>query len=75
MYTLGFLLASTTGGLIYFALTKIWPIQVYPDSNTPPVMFEEMGQNDGYFDDDIIIGVESIDNRLEAVQLHLPEKF
>jgi NCS1 family nucleobase:cation symporter-1 len=73
MYTLGFLLASTTGGLIYFILVKIWPVQIYPGTNMPPTTFEYMGANDGYFEDDVIMGVESVDSTLEEV--HFNEKF
>jgi len=67
--------SSTTGGLIYFILTKIWPVQIYPDPDMSSTEFEQMGQNDGYLDDDIIIGVESVEGNLEAAYIHDHEKI
>lgn len=68
MYTLGFLLSSTTAGVIYYALCWFWPVQIYPaEKSTSPTSFEYMGANDGYFDDDTIIGLETVDGNLEPI--------
>ncbi|KIW25907.1 uncharacterized protein PV07_09043 [Cladophialophora immunda] len=60
MYTMGFILASLTGGLAYYILVRIWPIKPYPaDRDGKPMTLEYLGRTDGYFEDDVIDGVSS----------------
>jgi hypothetical protein len=69
MYTLGFLLASITGGLLYFISIKIWPVEIYPSSHPHQTSkeFEHMGTNDGFFEDDVVLGIEPVG---ESVHFH-----
>ncbi|KAI5247928.1 hypothetical protein E4T42_05880 [Aureobasidium subglaciale] len=50
MYKLGFILSFTMGGLVYYVLCLIWPIQVLPAGSERTLMFEELAANEGFFD-------------------------
>jgi NCS1 family nucleobase:cation symporter-1 len=50
MYKLGFILSFSMGGLVYYALCLIWPVQVLPHGSERPLVFEELAANEGFFD-------------------------
>ncbi|KAG9521460.1 allantoin, partial [Aureobasidium melanogenum] len=68
MYKLGFILSFCMGGLVYYTLCLIWPVQVLPRGTEKALMFEELAANEGFFDHEnvgTIIGVlegEDADN-------------
>lgn len=68
MYKLGFLLSFCMGGLIYYVLCWIWPVQILPLGSERILTFEEMAANEGFFEHEsigTITGVldgEEVDN-------------
>lgn len=51
MYKLGFILSSLMGGVVYYILCLIWPVQVLPVNHAGEVLaFEELSRSDGYFE-------------------------
>lgn len=54
MYKLGLLLSFCMGGLVYYVLCLIWPIQVLPQGTERPLEFEELAANEGCFDHESI---------------------
>jgi NCS1 family nucleobase:cation symporter-1 len=54
MYKLGFLLSFCMGGLVYYVLCLIWPVQVLPKGLEQEMGFEQMAANEGFFDHESI---------------------
>jgi NCS1 family nucleobase:cation symporter-1 len=50
MYKLGFILSFSMGGLVYYILCLIWPVQLLPQEWGRPLVFEELAANEGFFD-------------------------
>ncbi|THX37031.1 hypothetical protein D6D10_06192 [Aureobasidium pullulans] len=50
MYKLGFILSFTMGGLVYYVLCLIWPVQILPHGADRALAFEELAANEGFFD-------------------------
>ncbi|THY18057.1 hypothetical protein D6D01_07354 [Aureobasidium pullulans] len=50
MYKLGFILSFTMGGLVYYVLCLIWPVQILPHGAERALAFEELAANEGFFD-------------------------
>lgn len=51
MYKLGFILSFLMGGIVYYGLCLIWPVQVLPISHADEVLgFEQLALSEGYFD-------------------------
>lgn len=50
MYKLGFLLSLCMGGLVYYVLCLIWPVQILPAGTEQMLSFEQMAANEGFFD-------------------------
>jgi NCS1 family nucleobase:cation symporter-1 len=66
MYKLGFLLSFTMGCSVYYVLSLIWKMPVYPENQVPDqgMRFEYMGPSEGFFDKE---SVESIISVLDGV--------
>jgi NCS1 family nucleobase:cation symporter-1 len=51
MYKLGFILSFLMGGIVYYGLCMIWPVQVLPTAHEGEVLgFEQLALTDGYFE-------------------------
>jgi NCS1 family nucleobase:cation symporter-1 len=50
MYKLGFLLSLLMGGLVYYSLCLIWPVQILPEGVERELVFEELAANEGFFE-------------------------
>lgn len=50
-------------GPLYYIFNRIWPVDIYPAEHMgAPKMREYMGTTDGFFDDEVIVGVEAGDS-------------
>ena len=52
MYKLGFLLSLSMGGLVYYTLCVIWPVQMLPSGSERYLAFEDLAENEGFFDNE-----------------------
>jgi NCS1 family nucleobase:cation symporter-1 len=50
MYKLGFLLSLLMGGVVYYTLCFIWPVQILPEGVERALAFEELAANEGFFE-------------------------
>lgn len=66
MYKLGFLLSFCMGGLVYYILCLIWPVQILPRGLERPLAFEEMAANEGFFDDESVSTITGVLDGEEA---------
>lgn len=60
VYKLGFILSFMMGGLVYYSLCLIRPVQILPIGTERQLAFEELAANEGFFDHEnvgIITGV------------------
>jgi NCS1 family nucleobase:cation symporter-1 len=60
MYKLGFLLSFCMGGLVYYVLCLVWPVQVLPDGLERPLSFEELAANEGFFDHESVSTITGV---------------
>ena len=66
MYKLGFLLSTCMGGLVYYILCLIWPVQILPRGAEQPLAFEQMAANEGFFEHE---GIGTITGVLEGEEV------
>jgi NCS1 family nucleobase:cation symporter-1 len=60
MYKLGFLLSFCMGGVVYYALCLIWPVQILPKGAERELAFEELAANEGFFDHESISTITGV---------------
>lgn len=60
MYKLGFLLSFCMGGLVYYVLCLIWPVQVLPQGLERTLSFEELAANEGFFDHESVSTITGV---------------
>jgi len=60
MYKLGFLLSFLIGGVVYYILCLIWPVQVLPRGTERPMAFEHLAANEGFFDHESIATITGV---------------
>lgn len=60
MYKLGFLLSLCMGGLVYYVLCLIWPVQTLPTGAEQPLAFERMATNEGFLDHESISTITGV---------------
>jgi NCS1 family nucleobase:cation symporter-1 len=60
MYKLGFLLSFCMGGLVYYILCLIWPVQILPKGAERQLAFEELAGNEGFFDHESISTITGV---------------
>jgi NCS1 family nucleobase:cation symporter-1 len=60
MYKLGFLLSFCMGGLVYYVLCLIWPVQVLPQGLEQQLSFEELAANEGFFDHESVSTITDV---------------
>lgn len=71
MYKLGFLLSFLMGALVYYVLSKIWPMTVYPTDTSgefPTGAFEAMSLSEGFLLNESVDGIKGT-LRLDAVAI------
>jgi NCS1 family nucleobase:cation symporter-1 len=54
MYKLGFILSFSMGGLVYYSLCLIWPVQILPIGADRELAFEELAANEGFFNHETV---------------------
>lgn len=72
MYKLGFLLSTGMGGLVYYVLCLIWPVQILPRGAEQPLGFEQMAANEGFFEHE---GIGTITGVLEGEEVGTEQYF
>jgi NCS1 family nucleobase:cation symporter-1 len=60
MYKLGFILSFLMGGLVYYILSLIWPVQILPTGSETELVFEELAANEGFFDHESISTITGV---------------
>jgi NCS1 family nucleobase:cation symporter-1 len=60
MYKLGFILSFLMGGLVYYILCLIWPVQILSRGAERPLIFEELAANEGFFDHESISTITGV---------------
>ncbi|KAI4843809.1 hypothetical protein E4T44_06542 [Aureobasidium sp. EXF-8845] len=63
---LGFILSFSMGGLVYYALCLIWPVQVLPHGSERPLVFERLAANEGFFDHENVGTITGVLEREDA---------
>lgn len=62
IYSIGMLMSFFIAGPLYYISNRIWPVDIYPDGHeAAPKTREYMGRTDGFFEDEVIIGIGSGD--------------
>jgi NCS1 family nucleobase:cation symporter-1 len=60
MYKLGFLLSFCMGGIVYYGLCLIWPVQILPLGAEKELAFEELAANEGFFEHESIATITGV---------------
>lgn len=62
MYKLGFLLSFLMGALVYYVLSRIWPMTLYPadTSDQFSVGFEAMARSEGFLPDESVERIRGV---------------
>lgn len=64
------LMSFSTAGPLYYIFNRIWPVNIYPlDHSDVPKTREFMGRTDGYFEDEVIVGIEGHDGTIETEEI------
>jgi NCS1 family nucleobase:cation symporter-1 len=68
IYSIGMLMSFAIAGPLYYIFNRIWPVNMYPTEYMgAPKTREYLGETDGFFEDEIIVGLEggnSIEERI-----------
>jgi hypothetical protein len=57
------LMSFAIAGPLYYIFNLIWPVEIYPDGYRGVGKEREfMGRTDGFFEDEVIVGVEDGDS-------------
>lgn len=57
------LMSFAIAGLLYYLFNRIWPVNIYPEGYRGVSKKREfMGRTDGFFEDEVIVGVEDEDS-------------
>ncbi|KAI1859446.1 hypothetical protein JX265_010449 [Neoarthrinium moseri] len=59
IYSIGMLMSFSIAGPLYYLANVIWPVDIYPPAYaSAPKTRELLGKSDGFFADEVIIGLE-----------------
>lgn len=59
IYSIGMLMSFSIAGPLYYIFCRIWPVNIYPINHIDaPRSREYMGKTDGFFEDEVIDGLE-----------------
>ncbi|KAA8617879.1 FUI1 Cytosine uracil thiamine allantoin permease [Pyrenophora tritici-repentis] len=72
MYKLGFLLSFCMGGVVYYVLCLVWPVQLLPSGTERYLSFEDMAAHEGFFDHE---NVGTITGVLEGEEVNATQHY
>jgi NCS1 family nucleobase:cation symporter-1 len=60
IYSIGMLMSFSIAGPLYYIFNLIWTVEIYPTEHADaPKTREYMGRTDGFFEDEVIVGLEA----------------
>jgi NCS1 family nucleobase:cation symporter-1 len=76
IYSIGMLMSFAIAGPLYYIFNRIWPVNIYPiDHIGAPKAREYMGGTDGFFEDEVIVGLEDGNSTDEHTVVDKPSKM